>query len=256
MTSDHPDSDPASAVSLEGIAPEQLPRHVAIIMDGNGRWAQQRGLPRIEGHRQGAETVERIVTESRKLGLEALTLYSFSTENWKRPEAEIRFLMDLCVEHLQSQRSRLVEHGIRFRHVGRTRELPEVVVEEIRKSTEATKACTGLTLCLALNYGSRDELLDATAAIARKAQDGNLDPDSIDEDLFADHLYTRGLPDPDLLLRTAGEMRISNFLLWQISYAELVVTDTLWPDLQVEDFHAILRRYSDRERRFGGLKPE
>ena len=255
MTKDHPDFSPPTTGPLQGITPEQLPRHVAIIMDGNGRWAQQRGLPRIEGHRQGAETVERIVTESRKLGLEALTLYSFSTENWKRPEAEVNFLMELCVDHLQSQRLRLLEHGIRFRHVGRTEGLPEPVIDEIRKSTEATSACTELTLCLALNYGARDELLDATAAIAQKVRAGELEPDAITEDLFSEHLYTHGLPDPDLLIRTAGEMRISNFLLWQISYAELVVTNILWPDLQVDDFHDILHSYADRERRFGGLKP-
>ena len=234
--------------------PEQLPRHVAVIMDGNGRWAGQRGLPRIEGHRMGAQTVERIVTESRKLGLDALTLYSFSTENWKRPEEEINFLMALCIEHLKIQRERLLANDIRFRHVGMVEGLPDQVVEEIHKSTEATRDCTGMTLCLALNYGARDELLEATRAIARMARDGQIDPESVDETLFASQLHTHGLPDPDLLLRTAGEMRISNFLLWQISYAELVVTDTLWPDFTVEDYHAVLRRFSDRERRFGGLK--
>ena len=222
-------------------------------MDGNGRWAKQRGLPRIEGHRRGAETVERIVTDSRKLGLEALTLYSFSTENWKRPEEEINFLMALCVEHLRIQRQRLLDNDIRFRHVGMIEGLPGQVIDEIQASTEATRNCSGMTLCLALNYGARDELLDATRTLARQARDGQLDPDAIDEELFASKLQTHGLPDPDLLLRTAGEMRISNFLLWQISYAELVVTETLWPDFQTEDYHAVIRRYSDRDRRFGGL---
>ena len=239
--------------TLEGVDPDQLPRHVAVIMDGNGRWARQRGLPRIEGHRRGAETVERIVTESRKLGLEALTLYSFSTENWKRPQEEIDFLMALCVEHLKIQRQRLLDNDIRFRHVGMIEGLPGPVVDEIHASTEATRDCAGMTLCIALNYGARDELLDATRALARQVRDGQLDPDAIDEKLFASRLQTHGLPDPDLLLRTAGEMRISNFLLWQISYAELVVTETLWPDFQTEDYHAVIRRFSDRERRFGGL---
>jgi undecaprenyl diphosphate synthase len=243
-------TEPASTPDLHDLT---MPRHVAVIMDGNGRWAQAQGMPRVEGHRRGAETVERIVTESRKLGIEVLTLYSFSTENWKRPEEEINFLMELCVEHLQSQREKLLRNNIRFRHVGRTEGLPEAVLREMEKSSEATRDCDGMTLCLALNYGAREEILDATRRIAERARNGELDPAAIDQATFASELSTHGLPDPDLLLRTAGEMRISNFLLWQISYAELIVTKTLWPDFQTEDFHEILRRFADRERRFGGL---
>ena len=235
------------------LPPERLPRHVAIIMDGNGRWANARGLPRIEGHRKGAETVDRIVTESRRLGLEALTLYSFSSENWKRPVDEVNFLMDLCVDHLQQQRDHLLKNGVRFRRIGRTEGLPDSVLREASLTEEATKDCTGLTLCLALNYGSRAEILDATRSIAHEVSTGTLDPNDIDERCMDAHLYTAGLPDPDLLLRTAGEMRISNFLLWQISYSELVVSDVYWPDFQVEDFHSAIRNFAERDRRFGAI---
>ena len=236
-----------------GLPADRIPRHVAIIMDGNGRWAESQGLPRIEGHRRGAETVDRIVTESRRLGIRALTLYSFSSENWKRPAEEISFLMELCVEHLKEQRDRLLENGIRFRRIGREDGLPEEVLREVAISEEATKDCTELTLCLALNYGARTELLDATKAIAKQVQDGTLSPEDIDESCISGNLYTSGIPDPDLLLRTAGEMRISNFLLWQISYSELVVTDVLWPDFQAEDFHDAIRVFADRTRSYGGL---
>jgi undecaprenyl diphosphate synthase len=222
-------------------------------MDGNGRWAESQGLPRIEGHRRGAETVDRIVTESRRLGLEALTLYSFSSENWKRPAEEVSFLMDLCVEHLEQQREHLLKNGVRFKRIGRSEGLPEAVLREVAKTEEATRECTGLTLCLALNYGARAELLDATTRIAREVRDGTLAAEDIDEDCISRHLYTAGMPDPDLLLRTAGEMRISNFLLWQISYSELVVTDVYWPDFQISDFHAALHRFAGRNRRFGGI---
>lgn len=236
-----------------GLPADRIPRHVAIIMDGNGRWAESQGLPRIEGHRRGAETVDRIVTESRRLGIRALTLYSFSSENWKRPAEEISFLMELCVEHLKEQRDRLLENGIRFRRIGREDGLPEEVLREVAISEEATRDCTELTLCLALNYGARTELLDATKAIAKQVQDGTLSPEDIDESCISGNLYTSGIPDPDLLLRTAGEMRISNFLLWQISYSELVVTDVLWPDFQAEDFHDAIRVFADRTRSYGGL---
>lgn len=252
MSAETSTGDPSNVSELD-VPPERRPRHVAIIMDGNGRWAEAQGLPRIEGHRRGADTVDRIVTESRRLGLQALTLYSFSSENWKRPAEEVAFLMNLCVDHLQEQRDHLRKNEVRFRRIGRDEGLPEEVLREAAKTEEATRDCTGLTLCLALNYGARAELLDATASIAREVRDGILTPEDIDEQCFAQHLYTSGIPDPDLLLRTAGEMRISNFLLWQISYSELVVTDVLWPDFQTEDFHAAIRRFANRDRRFGGL---
>lgn len=236
-----------------GLPADRIPRHVAIIMDGNGRWAESQGLPRIEGHRRGAKSVDRIVTESRRLGIRALTLYSFSSENWKRPAEEVSFLMDLCIEHLKEQRERLLEHGIRFRRIGREEGLPEEVLREAALCEEATQDCSELTLCLALNYGARTELLDATTAIAKQVQDGTLSPEEIDEACISRNLYTSGIPDPDLLLRTAGEMRISNFLLWQISYSELVVTDVLWPDFQVQDFHDAIRVFADRTRSYGGL---
>ena len=222
-------------------------------MDGNGRWANSRGMPRIEGHRQGAETVDLIVTEARRVGCKALTLYSFSSENWKRPADEVDFLMDLCVDHLKNQRERLLENDIRFRRIGIAEGLPDAVLREATLTEEATKECTGMTLCLALNYGSRAEILRATQKLIRDVQAGKLDLEAIDEACLSSRLDTAGLPDPDLLLRTAGEMRLSNFLLWQISYAELFVTETLWPDFGIPDFHDAIRAFASRDRRYGGL---
>ena len=236
--------------------PDNLPRHLAVIMDGNGRWAADRGLPRVAGHRAGAETVDRVATECARLGLEALTLYSFSSENWKRPAEEIDALMALLEEYLESQRTRMVENGIRFRRIGRREGLSASILEAADACEEATKECEGLTLCIALNYGSRAEITDVARSIANDVRDGSLDPASIDEELIDARLSTAGLPDPDLLLRTAGEMRISNFLLWQISYAELVVTDVAWPDFSVDDLHAAFRSFAGRARRFGSLDPE
>ena len=233
-------------------APE-LPRHLAVIMDGNGRWAANQGLPRIAGHRSGADTVDLVTTECARLGLEALTLYSFSSENWKRPAEEVDALMVLCQHHLESQRERMIENRIRFRRVGRREGLPESVLAASDACEEATRECDGMTLCLALNYGARAEITDAVRAIIRKVQAGEIDPESIDEDQIDDHLLTAGLPDPDLLLRTAGEMRISNFLLWQISYAELVVTDVTWPDFGIDDLHEAFRAFARRSRRFGSV---
>lgn len=239
----------------EEVAPvlEVMPRHLAIIMDGNGRWANARGLPRIAGHRAGAETVDRITTECARLGLEALTLYSFSSENWKRPADEVDALMSLCHAHLVEQRDRMIENGIRFRRIGRREGLPASVLDAADACEEATRHGTGLTLCLALNYGSRAEIVDAARDLAQAVRDGRLEPGAIDEARFAASLGTDGLPDPDLLLRTAGEMRLSNFLLWQISYAELVVTEVAWPDFGVADLHAALQTFSGRSRRFGGV---
>ena len=232
---------------------ERWPVHVAVIMDGNGRWAQARGLPRAAGHREGVETVRRIVTESARLGLGALTLYSFSSENWKRPADEVAALMFLCCEFLRLERPTMLRENIRFRRIGRREGLPPEVLAELDETERATAHATGLTLCLALNYGSRTEIADAARALAQEVAAGTRSLDSIDEQAVASRLYTAGIPDPDLLVRTAGEMRVSNYLLWQISYAELHVTETLWPDFTVADFHHALADFARRDRRFGGV---
>jgi undecaprenyl diphosphate synthase len=245
-------------MSLDDVPREKFPRHIAIIMDGNGRWAVKRGLERVRGHQQGARTVRDIVTECARLrkhhgGPDFLTLYSFSIENWKRPLDEVTFLMTMYIEYLQKERATMMENNIRFRQIGRLDNLPEPVLDEVNRTLEETKKNDGLTLVLALNYGSRAEIVDAVRDIASKVQRGELKPEEIDEQAISDHLYTAGWPDPDLLIRTAGEMRISNYLLWQISYAELVVSDVLWPDFGVGDLHAAIRQFSSRNRRFGAL---
>ncbi|MFM7259974.1 MAG: isoprenyl transferase [bacterium] len=239
--------------ALADIPRDRWPRHVAVIMDGNGRWAQARGLPRAAGHREGVTTVRRVVTEAARLGLEAITLYSFSSENWKRPADEVAALMMLCCEFLRIERETMLRENIRFRRIGRRDGLPSEVLAELDETERVTARHTGLTLCLALNYGSRTEIVDAARALALEVVAGHRTSDSIDESAFAAHLYTAGIPDPDLLLRTAGEMRVSNYLLWQISYAELHVTDVLWPDFSVEDFHRAIASFAARERRFGGV---
>ncbi|MEX0654961.1 MAG: isoprenyl transferase [Phycisphaeraceae bacterium] len=233
---------------------ELLPRHVAIIMDGNGRWAQQRGEDRTFGHRKGAEAVRAVVTESAKLGLDVLTLYSFSTENWTRSPDEVQFLMNLYVEYLVRERQTLMENNVRFVQLGRREGLPTPVLHELDQVIDATADNTGLTLALALNYGSRAEITDAVRAIARKVAAGELAPDAVTDAVISDHLYTVGLPDPDLLIRTAGEMRLSNYLLWQISYAEFYVADVCWPDFKVEQYHTALRAYAKRQRKFGAVR--
>ncbi len=232
---------------------ERLPRHVAIIMDGNGRWAARQGLPRVFGHRAGVRSVRDVIHEASRLKLEAVTLYSFSSENWKRPADEVSGLMSLCAEHLVLERADLVANGIRFRAIGRIDELPEPVRRELRATEEATRHLNGTSMVLALNYGARTEIVDAIRRIATKVRAGEMEPEEIDESVVDGHLYTAGLPDPDLLIRTAGELRVSNYLLWQISYAELHVTDVLWPDFSVADFHTALRDFAGRRRRFGGL---
>ena len=248
-------SDAPSVLSgpLAGIPRARWPRHVAVIMDGNGRWAQARGLPRAAGHREGVATVRRIVTESARLGLEALTLYSFSSENWKRPADEVAALMLLCCEFLRLERPTMLRQNIRFRRIGRRDGLPPEVLAELDETERATSGSTGLTLCLALNYGSRTEIADAARALAIEVAAGTRTAASIDERALASRLYTAGLPDPDLLIRTAGEMRISNYLLWQISYAELHVTEVLWPDFTEAGLHTALADFASRERRFGGV---
>jgi len=236
-----------------GIPPERMPRHVAVIMDGNGRWARRRGLPRVQGHEAGAVVVREIVTRAAQLGLEALTLYSFSTENWNRPLDEIAHLMDLYVRYLIKERDTILSNNIRMIQIGRRAGLPDEVLSELDQTAGQSAANTGMTLCLALNYSSRAEIVDTVRSISADAAAGLLSPDKIDERLISDRLYTGGLRDPDLLIRTAGEMRVSNFLLWQISYAELYVADACWPDFHAAEFDAGLVAYANRERRFGGL---
>jgi undecaprenyl diphosphate synthase len=242
-------SDPAAA-PIEQLT---LPRHIAIIMDGNGRWAQARGEGRTFGHRAGATSVRSIVTECARLGMEALTLYSFSTENWSRSPEEVDCLMDLYVEYLVKERSTMIDNNIRFRQIGRRQGLPRPVLAELDESIELTRDNTGMTLALAINYGSRSEITDAVRAIARKVATGDLAPEDIEQATIDAHLYTAGMPDPDLLIRTAGEKRVSNYLLWQISYAEIHVADCCWPDFDVPQLHAALRDYASRKRKFGGV---
>lgn len=222
-------------------------------MDGNGRWAQERDQPRILGHRQGAESVRRIVEHARRLGLEALTLYSFSSENWKRPKAEVDALMTLCAEHLVQERPTLLKNGIRLRRIGRDDHMPKHVLEEIARTEEATAHCTEMTLVLAINYGSRAEITDACRSLCRDVKHGALEADAITEDDLAARLYTAGLPDPDLLIRTAGERRISNYLLWQISYAEIHISDVNWPDFDEGCLNLAIEDYATRTRRFGAV---
>lgn len=248
-----PEADPVSR--LPGVSPARIPRHIAIIMDGNGRWAQQRGFPREFGHRNGVRVVREVLTECNALGVEVVTLYSFSLENWKRPVDEVRALMELCKAYLDGEREEMIRENIRFRTIGRREGLPAEVLGAIDRMTEETAHCTGSTLCLAINYGSRAEIADAARAIARDAAAGRVDPESVDESVFESRLTTAGLPDPDLLIRTAGEMRVSNYLLWQISYAELFVTEVLWPDFGASHLHEAIRAYAGRSRRFGGLDP-
>ncbi|HVT89373.1 MAG TPA: isoprenyl transferase [Tepidisphaeraceae bacterium] len=244
--------------SLIDIPPERFPRHIAVIMDGNGRWAVRQGLERIRGHEQGAKTVRAVVTECARLRKhngrpDFLTLYSFSMENWKRPAAEVTFLMQMYIDYLRAERSTMMQNNIRFRQIGRLDHLPEPVLKEVNITLEETKKNDGLTLVLALNYGSRAEIVDGVRAIARKVRAGQLDPEQIQEETISSHLYTAGMPDPDLLVRTAGELRISNYLLWQISYAELYVSDVLWPDFTEKDLHDSIRAFASRNRRFGAL---
>lgn len=230
-----------------------LPRHLAVIMDGNGRWATARGMNRSKGHLAGAEAVRPIVTRCSNLGLEALTLYSFSTENWTRSHEEVSYLMDLYVEYLVSERPLFLENNVRFIQVGRREGLPVNVLEELDATAAMTESNTGLTMALALNYGSRHEITDAVQAIARKVQAGEMAPDEITPDTISNHLYTAGLPDPDLLIRTAGEMRLSNYLLWQLSYAELYVADVCWPDFDVDELDKAFAAFKGRTRKFGAV---
>ncbi len=233
--------------------PDRMPKHVAIIMDGNGRWAKKRLLNRIKGHEKGAETVRTIVQAARKLNIAALTLYAFSTENWQRPQPEISGLMLLLRRFLASERQTMIDNEIRLNTIGQIDRLPTAVRENLKAVMDATAKNQKMVLNLALSYGARTEIVEMVRQIASKACAGGLDPAAISPDIVADHLYTKGLPDVDLLIRTSGEMRISNFLLWQIAYSEIFFTPTLWPDFGEDEFVTILADYQHRERRFGAV---
>ena len=230
---------------------KHYPQHVAVIMDGNGRWARQRGLPRTDGHREGIQSVDTIISASVELGIRTLFLYAFSTENWKRPQVEIAVLMKYLSDYLDKEYERLQEQNIRFTVIGRIDDFDAPLAKKIRHTIEATKNNTGLRLVLALSYGGRAEIIDAVRGIARAVQTGTVSPEQIDEKLFTRYLYVPDLPDPDLLIRTSGELRISNFLLWQISYTELYITDVLWPDFRRDEFIGALDAYRHRQRRYG-----
>ncbi len=231
-----------------------LPRHLAIIMDGNGRWARKRGLPRSLGHRAGVEALRTAVKTCSNLGLEVLTVYAFSTENWKRPRDEVNILMDLLIEYLQRETEELHRNNVRIRAIGGLSELPQAAQAELARAGKLTASNTGLVLNLALNYGGRVEIINATREIARLVKKGKCQPEDINEEMFAGFLYTAGLPDPDFLIRTSGEMRVSNYLLWQLAYSEIYVTDTLWPDFNKIQLLKALLVYQQRDRRYGGIK--
>lgn len=230
-----------------------LPKHVAIIMDGNGRWARKRGLPRTAGHLEGVKRAKEVVKACGERGIEVLTLYAFSTENWRRPAEEVGFLMRLFEESLAREIVELCRNNVVLRVIGRVEDLPESVRQAARRGEQATAGNSGLVLNVALNYGGRAELVDAARRLARQVQTGELAPEAIDEAAFAGQLYTAGLPDPDLVIRPSGEQRLSNFLLWQAAYAELYLTPTLWPDFTPDEFERALAAYRGRRRRFGAL---
>jgi undecaprenyl diphosphate synthase len=245
----------AKTAARLGLRPEQIPRNVAIIMDGNGRWAQARNRPRYEGHGQGAKTAENVALSCVAFGLESLTLYSFSMENWKRPKTEVNALMHLYTDYLVGIRASLMRDNVRLLHLGRMEGLPQSVVDALNGTMALTKANTGMVLAMALNYSGRVEIADAAKAIAKDCVEGRLRVEDIDEKCVSEHLYTAQMPDPDLLIRTASELRVSNFLLWQICYSEFYVTDTLWPDFNDQSLDEAILAYASRGRRFGGLDP-
>ena len=234
----------------------KIPQHVAIIMDGNGRWAQSRGLPRVAGHRAGVQTVREIVKAAIESGIQVLTLYAFSQENWKRPKEEVSVLMELLDFFIDKEIRNLVKEGVKVRTIGRIEALPPYTLGKVRQLIEATQCNDKLILNIALNYGARTEILDAVTRILKEAKDGDLSRNAVPaltEEEFANYLYTAGLPDPDLLIRTSGEMRLSNFLLWQLSYAEIYITKKFWPDFKKSDFLKAIQEYGKRERRFGDV---
>ncbi len=236
-----------------GVPADKIPRHIAVIMDGNGRWARERGLPRIEGHRRGSEAVRACTAACLEAGVPNLTLYAFSKENWQRPPDEVAALMNLLDRFLAERAAEIMERNIRLRAIGHVGDLPENARRRLDAAVERSAGNTAITLTLALSYGGRTEIADAARAIAREVRDGKLDAESVGEETLAARLYTAGQPDPDLLVRTSGEMRVSNFLLWQISYAEIVVTPKLWPEFGKEDLFAAIREYAGRHRRYGSI---
>lgn len=236
------------------IPADKIPRHIGIVMDGNGRWAKKRMMPRFIGHREGGKRVEDIVLGASALGVECLSLYSFSLQNWKRPVMEVDFLMHLFTRYLVSMRDLLMNNDIRFRHLGRREGLPDTLLLEMDKTTEMTAGNGGMVMALALNYGGREEIVDAVKQIADDVKQGLMSADDIDMDSIANRLYTKGIPDPDLIIRTSEEFRISNFLLWQVSYAEFFLTETLWPDFKVDELEQAIVGYSSRSRRMGDVK--
>ena len=238
---------------MQDISHLKIPKHIAIIMDGNGRWAQKRGLPRIIGHKTGVESVREVVRVASELGVEYLTLYTFSRENWKRPKDEVMGLMNLLKRLLRIEVEELNRNNVRIKAIGRLQDLPDEVLEELERARRLTEKNDGLKLYLALSYGGRAEIVDALKKALKKCEEGKLSPDGIDEESFRQFLYDPELPDPDLLIRTSGEMRVSNFMLWQIAYSEIYVTPTLWPDFRREELLKAIEDYSKRERRFGGI---
>ena len=243
----------SAPLHLSPQATATLPAHVAVIMDGNGRWAKERGLPRVEGHRNGVESVRAIVRSCGEVGIKYLTLYAFSVENWNRPKDEVDTLMKYLARFLKNEIGELNKSNVRLEVIGQIYRLPEFVQEQLKKTQAALAKNNGLTLILALSYGGRQEIVEGVRAIATKAKAGKLEPAEITEQVISQHLYTHQYPDPDLLIRTSGEQRVSNFLLWQISYAEFVITPTLWPDFRKAEFFAALEEYTRRHRRFGGV---
>ncbi|MDP2644860.1 MAG: isoprenyl transferase [Desulfobacterales bacterium] len=248
-------SNPSSSDGLD-LDPARLPHHVAIIMDGNGRWATRRLLNRINGHQQGADTVRTIIRTSREAGISILTLYAFSTENWERPQIEVNALMDLLKKFLKSEQQELMDNHIRLNAIGQINRLPDDVRQTLHETMTLTRENNAMLLNLALSYGGRSEIVKMVRDIARKSVQGEIDPESITSECIQEHLYTRGIPDPDLLIRTSGEMRISNFLLWQIAYAEIYITETLWPDFSKDEFIQIIKDYQQRDRRFGKINSQ
>ena len=246
-------ADPEEHALVESLDFERLPRHIAVIMDGNGRWAAQRRQPRVAGHRAGIAAVREVVETSARLGLDVLTLYAFSVENWKRPKAEIKTLMGLLKRYLRSELETLLRNDIRFQVIGKTQDLPEDVQRELEAGMERTAGSGGLLFNIALNYGGRSEITDAVKRLVVDCLANGRDPESIDEEMLGSYLYTAGQPDPDLLIRTSGELRISNFLLWQIAYSEIWVTDVLWPDFRRRHMLQAISDFQKRERRYGGI---
>lgn len=237
----------------KSIDKDNIPKHIAIIMDGNGRWAKQRKLPRTMGHKAGVETIRRVIKESHVLGIKYLTLYAFSTENWKRPDDEVSALMKLLVDYLRSELAELNKNEVVIRVLGDVKKLPKDAQKEILEAIEVTKNNKGIVLNIAFNYGGRDEIVRATKLVAKEVKNGNLDIEDIDENIFEKYLYTNGTPDPDLIIRPSGEQRISNFLLWQCAYSEFWYSNVCWPDFKEEHLHEAIYDYQNRDRRYGGV---